>query len=99
MVDMDKVMAAMNGPGDTPKISPVLVRAMKKAALAEALKAKKAKMAKKPTGKVIPIGKAKKAAASRKTSKKVSKAPLKKAASSKKVVRKTMRAKRGKRGK
>jgi len=95
MLDMDKVMSAMNA-GDASKISPVIMRAQKKAALAEAKKLAVAKIeaAKKAkTAKVTPIKKpeAKKAAA--KTTKKVSKAPIKKASATKKVTRKTMKQK------
>jgi hypothetical protein len=94
MIDMDKVIAAMNA-GDAPKISPSIARARKKAADA----AKKAEAAKKPTAKVVPMKKpeAKKAAASKKAVKTVSKAPVKKAAASKKVARKTMKAGKKKR--
>jgi hypothetical protein len=73
MIDMDKVMAAMNA-GDAPKISPVLARAMKKKVLAEALAAKKVEATKKQPAKVVPVKKfrLKKAAASKKVVKKVS---------------------------
>jgi hypothetical protein len=66
MVDIDKVMVAMNA-GDASKISPVMARAMKKKALAEALAAKKIEAAKKQPAKVVPMKKpeAKKAAALR----------------------------------
>ena len=43
MVDMDKVMSAMNA-GDASKISPVIMRAQKKAAMAEARKLAAAKI-------------------------------------------------------
>jgi hypothetical protein len=87
MVDMDKVMAAMNGPGDKSKISSVMAKAIKKAALAEAMKAKQAEIEKKPTAKVVALKK--KPAPT--IAKKVSKAPVKKAAATKKVERKTMK--------
>jgi hypothetical protein len=95
MIDMDKVMSAMNA-GDASKISPAYARAMKKKALAEAKAAKKIAAAKKPTAKVVPMKKpeAKKAAASKKVVKKVSKAPVKKAAANKKAARKTMKPKK-----
>ena len=57
MVDMDKVMSAMNA-GDASKISPVIMRAQKKAAMAEARKLAAAKIeeAKKvKTAKFTPI--------------------------------------------
>jgi hypothetical protein len=93
MIDMDKVMAAMNA-GDTTKISPVLARAMKKKVLADALAAKKVEAAKKQPTKVVKKSELKRAAASKKVVKKVSKAPVKSAAASKKTARKSM--KRGK---
>jgi hypothetical protein len=98
MLDMDKVMSAMNA-GDASKISPVIMRAQKKAAMAEARKLAAARIeeAKKvKTAKVTPIKtEANKAAST--TTKKASKAPVKKAAATKKVAHKTMKqkAKRG----
>jgi len=51
------MMAAMNGPGDTAKVSASAAKALKKAALAEAREAKKLAAAKKPIAKVIPMKK------------------------------------------
>jgi hypothetical protein len=74
----DKMMAAMNGPGDVAKLSPAAARALKKATLSKALEASKLAATRR---KVAPQPVAKKA----------SKPPIKKAAASKKAVRKTMK--------
>jgi hypothetical protein len=99
MVDMDMVMSAMNA-GVASKISPVIVRAHKKAALAAALVAKKIEAAKKvtnaKTGRII-LKKPKAKSAGKKTDKKTAKRSVKKAAANKKVARKT--AKRSKKSK
>jgi hypothetical protein len=83
----DKMMAAMNGPADTAKVSASAAKVLKRAALAEAREAKKLAAAKKPIAKVIPM---KKLVVKKPASKKTA-APLKKAAANKKVVRKTMK--------
>jgi hypothetical protein len=77
----DKMMAAMNGPGDTAKLSASAARALKKATLAKAKEARNLAATRK---KIVPT----KAHAARKAP---AKPPIKKAAASKKAVRKTMK--------
>jgi hypothetical protein len=82
----DKMMAAMNGPGDTAKLSVSAAEALKKATGAKAREGKKLRVAKKQPAKIIPL---KKPAAKKSPVKTV--APIGKAAANKKVARKTMK--------
>lgn len=84
---LDKMMSAMDGPGDKAKLSVAAAKAHKKAVLAVALEAKKLAAARKATAKVLPMKKP----ASKKPGKKAA-APVKKAAANRKVARKTMKA-------
>jgi hypothetical protein len=83
----DKIMSAMNGPGDTAKLSTSAVKALKKATLAKVLEARKLAVTKKQTAKVIPM----KTPASKSAKQTTVAAPVRKAAANKKVVRKTMK--------
>jgi DNA-binding protein HU-beta len=85
----DKIMSAMNGPGDTAKLSTSAAKALKKATLAKAIEAKNLAIAKKQTAKVIPM-KTPASKSAKKTTARVA-APVRKAAANKKVVRKTMK--------
>jgi len=75
----DRVMLAMNGPGDSSKLSRAQAETLRKAALAKAMEAKKAALEKKPAKVIKPSAKTK---------------VVKKAAAKKKVVRKTMKPKK-----
>jgi hypothetical protein len=83
----DKVMLAMNGPGDSAKLSRAQAEQLRKTTLAKAVEAKKAALEKK-TAKVISM---------KKPLAKTKAGPVKKAAASKKVVRKTMKPNKKKR--